>query len=178
LVVGTGFGSRTIVPALRGAAFEVVGLIGSDAQRTRRRADANRAPPAFTDLDTALTQTGARVVVIATPPHTHGALAMAAIARGCHVLCEKPFAKDVQEARTMLGAAEHAGIVHRVGHEFRWQPERAAVARAVAKGLIGTPRFLTLIGFNLGSQVRKPKCLSGGSIRSAAVVGLGPRAPT
>ncbi len=147
LVVGTGFGCRVHIPALRSAGFDVVGLVGTDAERTKKRADANGVPQAFTDLDEAITRTGAKVVTVATPPHTHGPLSMLAIARGCHVLCEKPFASDVSEARAMLAAAERAGVVHLVGHEFRWQPERALVARAVAEGLIGKPKFITLLQY-------------------------------
>ncbi len=148
LVVGTGFGCRIHVPALRAAGFDVVGLVGTDAERTKRRAEANGVPQAFVDLDEAIVRTGAMVVTIATPPHTHASLSVTAISRGCHVICEKPFAKDVIEARTMLEAAERAGVIHLVGHEFRWLPERAIVARAVADGLIGKPTFLTLVMYN------------------------------
>jgi predicted dehydrogenase len=147
LVVGSGFGCRIHIPALRAAGFDVIGLVGTDAERTKRRADANNVPRAFTDLDDAITRTGAKLVSVATPPGTHGSLSMVAIARGCHVLCEKPFASDLREARAMLEAAERARVVHFVGHEFRWQPERAIVARAVAEGLIGKPRFLTLLQY-------------------------------
>ena len=101
LVVGTGFGCRIHVPALRAAGFDVAGLVGTDFDRTQRRAAANNVPQAFVDLDLALTRTGAKVISIATPPHTHGSLSLLAISRGCHVLCEKPFARDVIEARMM-----------------------------------------------------------------------------
>lgn len=147
LVVGTAFGCRTQVPALRAAGFDVVGLIGTDADRTKQRAEACAVAKAFTDLDHAITHTGAKVVAVATPPNTHRPLSMIAISRGCHVLCEKPLAKDAVEARAMLEAAERAGVVHLVGHEFRWQPERAVVARAIADGLIGKPRFATLVQY-------------------------------
>jgi predicted dehydrogenase len=147
VVVGTGFGCRTIVPALRAAGFDVAGLVGADAERTRQRAEATAVRESFTDLERAITATRAKLVVVATPPHTHAPLSMIALARGCHVLCEKPFAKDAREARAMLAAAERAGVVHMVGHEFRWQPERAIVARAVADGLIGTPKFAALVNF-------------------------------
>jgi predicted dehydrogenase len=147
LVVGTGFGCRIQIPALRAAGFEVVGLVGTDAERTKRRADTNGVPLWFIDLDEAITRTGAKVVAIATPPHTHAPLSLLAIARGCHVLCEKPFARDVAEARAMLAAAEQAGVIHLVGHEFRWQPDRAIVARAVADGLIGKPRLISLVNY-------------------------------
>jgi predicted dehydrogenase len=147
LVVGSGFGCRIQVPALRGAGFDVVGLVGTDASRTAERAAANGVPQALTDLDQAITTTGAKAVAISTPPHTHAPLVLKAIARGCHVLCEKPFAKDAAEARVMHAAAEQAGIVHLLGNEFRLLPERAMVARLLAEGLIGEPRFVSLTQF-------------------------------
>ena len=54
-------------------------------------------------------------VTVATPPHTHAEIALAAIAAGKHVICEKPFARDAAEGRKVLAAAEEAGIVHLLG---------------------------------------------------------------
>ena len=144
LVVGTGFGCRIQVPALRAAGFEVAGLVGSDPARTAERAAANGVAQAFTDLDEAITRTQAQAVAVSTPPHLHGPLVLAALERGRHVLCEKPFARDASEARLMLDAARRAGVVHLIGHEFRWTPERAALARIIAQGGIGEPRLVTL----------------------------------
>lgn len=147
LVVGTGFGCRIHVPALRATGFEVVGLVGTNPERLARRAEQNGVPATFTDLGAAIEQTGAKVVTIATPPNTHAELALTAIARGCHVLCEKPFAYDAAEARRMTEAAEAAGVVNLVAHEFRWMPDRALFGRAIAGGLIGEPRFLVMDQF-------------------------------
>ncbi len=147
LVVGTGFGCRIHVPALRAAGFEVVGLVGATPERLARRAEQNGIARTFTDLDEAISRTGAKVVTIATPPSTHAALTLAAIARGCHVVCEKPFAFDAGEAKRMLDAAERAGVFHMVAHEFRWLPDRALFGRAIAEGLIGEPRFLVVDQF-------------------------------
>jgi len=47
----------------------------------------------------------------------------------------------------MLAAAEAAGVTHLVGHEFRWAPERAVAARAIAAGLVGEPRFVSLVQY-------------------------------
>lgn len=147
LVVGTGFGCRIHVPALRAAGIEVVGLVGRDAQRLERKAADAGIPAFFTDLDDAITQTGANLVTIATTPSTHAALAHQAIARGCHVLCEKPFAFNAEEGASLLKAAQEAGVVHMVSHEFRWLPERALFGRAIRDGLIGEPRFLAVDQF-------------------------------
>ncbi len=145
IVVGTGFGCRIHVPALRAAGFEVVGLVGAELRRTTQRAEQNGVAGGFADLEEAISQTGADVVTVATPPHTHCPLAVAAFERGCHVLCEKPFARDSAEARAMLTAARKSGKVHLIGNEFRFVPQRAAAARAIADGLIGEPRFATFV---------------------------------
>ncbi|MCB2072304.1 MAG: Gfo/Idh/MocA family oxidoreductase [Novosphingobium sp.] len=145
LVVGTGFGCRIQVPALRGAGFDVVGLVGSDAGRTAERAAANGVAQAYTDLDKAIAETDAQVVAISTPPHTHAPLSLQALSHGCHVLCEKPFARDGREAQAMLDAAQAAGKVHVIGNEFRFVPQRATVARAIAEGMIGKPHFASLV---------------------------------
>ncbi len=147
IVVGTGFGCRIHVPALRAAGFDVVALVGRNAERLQRKAQDSGVPAWFTDLDEAITATHARLVTIATTPATHAALAHQAIARGCHVLCEKPFAFDAKEGAALLAAAEQAGIVHMVAHEFRWLPERALFGRAIRDGLIGAPRFLAMDQF-------------------------------
>lgn len=160
LVVGTGFGCRVHVPALRAAGFEVVGLVGTRADKTERKAAEAGVPAWFTDLDEAIAKTGARLVTIATTPATHAGLAMQAIARGCHVLCEKPFAFDAAQGAALLAAAEQAGVVHMVAHEFRWMPDRALFGRAIADGLIGEPRLLVLdqfIPFCADPETRLPR---------------------
>ena len=145
VVAGTGFGCITHVRALRKAGFEVVGLVGRDAPKTSARAELFEIPHALTSFDDALELPGVSAVTIATPPHTHAPLALAAIAAGMHVICEKPFARDTAEAATVLAAAEAAGIVHVLGTEFRWDPGQATLARAVAAGDVGEPRLATVI---------------------------------
>ncbi len=147
VVAGTGFGCRVHVPALRNAGFTVHALVGRDAERTARRAERLGIEHACTSLTGALALDGVDAVSIATPPDSHAALAVEACEAGRHVLCEKPFALDAVEAELMHAAAERAGVTHLVGHEFRWAPDRAIVARAVASGAIGEPRTFSLISY-------------------------------
>jgi predicted dehydrogenase len=147
VVVGTGFGCRIHVPALRAAGFEVAGLVGTNPEKLARRAEVTGVSHTFTDLDQAIDQTGARVVTVATPPDSHARLVLKALEHGCHVLCEKPMAFDADEGKAMLAAAERAGVMHLMGNEFRWAPDRALIGRALADGLVGTPRFLTMVQY-------------------------------
>lgn len=147
-MVGSGFGARVHVPALRGAGIEVVSLVGQQAERTRRRAERAGIDHATVDLADAIGRAGDQcplIVSIATPPDTHAGLAHQALAAGCHVICEKPFTVDGGEARDLAAHARAAGAVAVVGHEFRWAPERATLARAIAQGCLGTPRLFSLV---------------------------------
>lgn len=146
-MVGTGFGARVHVPALRAAGFEVLALVGRDADRTRRRAERLEVRDASTDLAAVLARDDVTAVTIATPPSTHAPVVLAAVGAGKHVLCEKPFALTTTEAEAMLAAATAAGVTHLLGHEFRWAPERAVIGRAIADGLLGDVRIVSMVQF-------------------------------
>ena len=144
-VVGTGFGCVTHVRALRAAGFEVRALVGRDAERTRRRAEVFGVPVAMTSLEEAIALDGVDAVTVATPPHTHAEVTLAALAAGKHVICEKPFARDAAEARAMLAASEEAGVVALLGCEFRFDAGQALLARVVGDGAVGDPRLATFL---------------------------------
>ncbi len=141
VVFGTGFGCFTHVRALRGAGFDVLAVVGRDPDKTGARARLFDVPRAVTSVDEALALPAVDAVTIATPPHTHAALVRAALAAGKHILCEKPFARDTPEARSLLAAANEAGVVHVLGTEFRYDTGQALLARAVGAGLIGEPKL-------------------------------------
>jgi predicted dehydrogenase len=145
VVVGTGFGVLTHVRALRAAGIDVRALVGRDPEKTADRAARAGVPNALTALDDALALPDAQIVTVATPPHTHADLVLRAIAAGKHVVCEKPFARNGDEASEMLAAAESAGIIHLLGTEFRWSTGQALLGRAIREGVIGQPRLATFI---------------------------------
>jgi predicted dehydrogenase len=145
VVVGTGFGVLTHVRALRAAGIDVKALVARNPEKTAARAAKVGVERGLTSLDEALALPGVDIVSVATPPHTHAAIVLDAIAAGKHVLCEKPFARDAGEARRMLEAAEAAGIVHMLGTEFRYSTAQALATRAVRAGVIGEPRLATFI---------------------------------
>jgi len=146
IVAGTSFGCITHVPALRNAGFELAALVGTDPDRTARRAEIFDIPVAATSLTEALERCpDVDAVTIATPTNTHAPLVLEALAAGKHVICEKPFAMDVAEAEQLCAAAEASGLVALVGHELRWLPGLAVLEAAVKGGAIGEPRLATVV---------------------------------
>src|SRR5262245_48715066 len=145
VVVGTGFGCHTHLRAIRRAGLTVSALVGRDVDRTRTRAERFGVPLATTSLEEALSLPDTSAVAVVTPPHTHHALVRAAVEAGKHVVCEKPFARDTAEARSMLEAAERAGVVHFLGTEFRFETSQALANRLIADGAIGEPRLATYL---------------------------------
>jgi predicted dehydrogenase len=89
------------------------------------------------ELDAALATIPCDAVLLVTPPATHRALAEAALAAGRHVLCEKPLATSLDDARAMAEAAERAGRVLMVSQNYRFRPMPRAVRRLIDAGSIG-----------------------------------------
>ncbi|MEV6601693.1 Gfo/Idh/MocA family oxidoreductase [Actinoplanes sp. NPDC051346] len=88
------------------------------------------------------------LVDICTPGDTHAEIALAALAAGKHVLCEKPLANSVAEAREMAEAAATAqarGVRTMCGFNYRRVPAVALMRRLVAQGRIGTVRHIRAV---------------------------------
>jgi predicted dehydrogenase len=147
VVVGRRFGTRAHVPALRAAGFEVLALVGRDLDRTRYRAGQLGIAHACASLEEALRLPAVDAVTIAAPPVAHAELVEQALAAGRHVICEKPFATSLNEAERLHELADRAGVVHLVGHEFRWNPARVAIGAALRAGQIGAPRLVSVINY-------------------------------
>ncbi len=145
VIVGTGFGVLTHLRALRLAGIEVHALVGRNPEKTSDRAKQSGVPHGLTSLAEALALPGVDIVTVATPPHTHADIVLETIAAGKHVMCEKPFARDLEEAKRMQAAAEEAGVVNAVGMEFRFDTGQALAARAIREGVIGDPRIATFL---------------------------------
>ena len=77
-------------------------------------------------------------VVIASPQHTHKEIALAALAAGKHVFCEKPLGLGADESQDMLAAAEASGLVHMTGFNYIRTPASQLARQIIANGEIGT----------------------------------------
>jgi len=110
---------------------------------------------------------------IATPPSSHAEIALAALARGVHVLCEKPLTASVAEAQRLAAAArEHRRVVF-PAHNYKHAPVVKFSQEVIRSGRIGTVRAVTLNTFRTThakgvpewkTDWRRDKKLSGGGI--------------
>ena len=89
------------------------------------------------DWREAVSDTGVDVVDIVTPNFLHKEIAMAAIAAGKHVYCEKPLALTAAEAKEMYEAAEAAKVKTLVGFNYLRNPAIAEARRLIASGALG-----------------------------------------
>jgi predicted dehydrogenase len=118
-------------------------LVARDAERTRAAADAWGWDDTSIDWREAIARDDIDVVDIVTPGDTHAEIAVAALAAGKHVLCEKPLANSVAEAEQMADAASAAaerGVRAMVGFTYRRVPATTLARDMVAAGRIGEIR--------------------------------------
>ena len=145
-VIGAGFGAAVHVPALQYLPdTEVVAVCSRRADRAAAVAAEHGVPSFVTDYRELVRDPAVEAVVVATPPYLHHGMALAALEAGKHVLCEKPMARNLAEARDMVKLADRMGVVAVVNHEFRFAPVRARIKELIDEGYLGEPHAATLV---------------------------------
>ncbi|MFD5448482.1 Gfo/Idh/MocA family protein [Streptomyces sp. NPDC003470] len=120
-------------------------ICGRDADAVRAAADRHGWASTETDWRTLVERDDIDLVDICTPGDSHAEIALAALAAGKHVLCEKPLANTVAEAEAMTRASEEAaarGQLAMVGFNYRRVPATALARRMVAEGRVGRLRHV------------------------------------
>lgn len=116
-------------------------------------ADAARAvaagAPVFTDADDFF-GSSMDAVVISTPAHVREPLVMAAIARGLHILSEKPLTHRLDSSRAIYDAVRAAGIAFGAGFNMRYYPAFAHVRDIIDSGAIGEIDHMRIYGGHEG----------------------------
>lgn len=138
-VAGTGHWAVTAhLPAIRAhpdaELVAVADPYAPNLERARRLFD---VPRTFPDAEAMLESCELDAVVVATPHATHHPVAAAAIARGCHVLVEKPFVLDPADGRALIDAGQAAGLEIVVGYPWHYNEQSLAARAWVAEGALG-----------------------------------------
>ena len=144
-LIGTGFMGKTHALAY-GAVKAVMGdvprpvlaaLCDTLPDQARRFADQFGFARATDDWQALVADPGIDLVSITTPNKLHHRMALAAIAAGKHVWCEKPMALTLAEAEEMAAAARAAGVVTMVGYNYIRNPAYTHAQRLISGGAIG-----------------------------------------
>lgn len=115
-------------------------VVGRDAERARAAAEQLGFEESSVDLEAVLARDDVHLVDVATPNDSHAAIATAALRAGKHVLCEKPLALNVKEARAMAALARKSPGRVGVWFNYRRCPATALARRIVARGDLGAIR--------------------------------------
>ncbi len=91
-----------------------------------------------------------QAVVVSTPTRTHFGIVMEALKNGKDVLCEKPIAGSLRDARAMAEEAEGRGRILMVGHVFLFNPGIQKIREYVSGGQCGTIHYAYSTRTNLG----------------------------
>jgi predicted dehydrogenase len=119
------------------AQVELTAICGRDAEAVERARALFGWTRAETDWRKIVTAPDIDIVDIGTGNDTHCEMAVAALQAGKAVICEKPLARNLAEARQMLAAARRSGAVHMVCHNYRRIPAVALARQMIAAGELG-----------------------------------------
>jgi 1,5-anhydro-D-fructose reductase (1,5-anhydro-D-mannitol-forming) len=166
LVGASTIASEYVIAAIRATGGEVARVVSGDETRAASFAATHGIPDWGADLKAALADPTAHAVYISSTNEKHHPQAMAAIAAGKHVLCEKPLAMTVADAAAMVAAARKASVVFATNHHLRCSGSHRTIRDLIASGRIG--RVLSL---RVHHAVHLPAHLQGWRINDVAAGG-------
>lgn len=137
LIGASTIAAQQMIGAIRATDGTVRSVLSSNADRATAYAAEHGIAAPHCDLDRLLADPGLDAVYISTTNEKHFPQAMAAIAAGKHVLCEKPLAMRVADAVSMVRAAEAAGLVFGTNHHLRNAGSHLAIRDLIRGGRIG-----------------------------------------
>lgn len=152
-LIGCGFFAQNQLHGWAGCdGARITAICDRDRQRLAETGERFSIARRYTDAAEMLAAEDLHFVDIATTVPSHRPLVEMAAHAGLHVICQKPFADTLEDARVMVDAVEAAGRMLMVHENFRWQSPIRAAIEAVRGGAVGTP-FFGRISFRSGHDV-------------------------
>lgn len=132
---------RRLVPEAR-----LVAIADASAERARMVAEELEIENWYSSLEAMLERKDLDAVLIATPDKFHAKAVETAVRAGKDVLCEKPLALNLADARAAIDAAAKSGRRLQVGFMRRYDPAYAAAMKRIEAGEIGVPVIFKSLG--------------------------------
>jgi predicted dehydrogenase len=128
--------------AFKVGGVEVIALCDIDSEHLKNSADQiekmqDSRPKTFKYYEELLNTPGLEAVIIATPPHWHALMFIAAVEKGLDVYCEKPLAYDIREGMAMVEAAKKSGRIVQIGFQRRQSKAIQQTRQYIQEGNIG-----------------------------------------
>tara|TARA_B110001454_G_C12693277_1_gene423198 strand:+ start:75 stop:1073 length:999 start_codon:yes stop_codon:yes gene_type:complete len=118
---------------------------------------------------------GVDAVVICTPPKTHAEISILAMRNGIHVLCEKPMAYSLEEAKNMVEISEEYNVILQIGFNLKFHPAIKQIKKWYDDGSIGEVKFIRAI-YGIGARPdikaewrSDPNIISGGQLMEQGI---------
>lgn len=138
LIGATTIAREWMIEAIREAGGEIVSVMSTSTDRGKAFAEEFGIPLAVTNLNN-LFASGVDAVYVSTTNERHRAEVIAAAEAGVHVLCEKPLATNLADARGMVLACRKARVVFGTNHHLRNSATHSALRENIRSGRIGRP---------------------------------------
>lgn len=129
---------------------EISAICGRDLKKLELIAAKYGIKRIYTDYQEMIHKGDIDAVIVASPDDMHYPMVLEALDAGRHVLCEKPLANNLKQAKEMLERAERAGVIHMLLFTWRWMPAYVYIRELISKGYIGE-LFQSYMNFYVGS---------------------------
>ncbi len=151
-------------------------MCGRNAEKTEATARSLGYAGWYSDWRELVRDPATRIVDVCTPDSEHAAPSIAAAESGKHVICEKPLAMTVAEARSMAEAVKKSGVKNMLCHNYRFLPAVRLARNLVDSGTLGTiyhfrAVYLQEIGHDPASPVED--CWYASGTKSGVLLGIG-----
>jgi len=142
-LIGCGwYGMVDVKAAFKVGGVEIVALCDVDSEHLNNSADEieklqGSRPKTFKSYEELLEIPGLEAVIIATPPHWHALMFIAALEKGLDIYCEKPLSYDINEGKAMVAAAKKSGRIVQIGFQRRKSKAIQQARQYIQEGNIG-----------------------------------------
>lgn len=142
-LVGAGFIGPNHVEAARRLGFvEFVAIADKSEEFAAAKAASLNIPKSYGSIEALLDDPEIEIIHNCTPNEFHFPVAMAAIARGKHVISDKPLALNAADAQTMVNAAREAGVINALTFNYRYNPLIQQARLMVSRGDVGPVHYV------------------------------------
>ncbi len=141
LIGASTIAAEHMIGAFRANGGEAAAVMSANAGRAAQYAAKHGIARSTADLDALVEDSDIDAVYISTTNELHRDQALAAAAAGKHVLCEKPLALNLADARAMVAECRKRGVVMGTNHHLRNAATHRAMRDAIKAGRIGKPLF-------------------------------------